>query len=151
MRRLASEMTSKGALIYDFLGKDRKLYTQRSHVLQKNYEIVQVEAALQKKMAYMDEKITYMQQAIDSIATTEASLDQKIEKKTGELQRLTKRLDTLKNIRPPFVDEFERLEAQLRLCYEEYVNKFRCQSYLDQQWQELERSEQQQLEERQVY
>ena len=48
------------------------------------------------------------------------------------------------------MDEFEKLEAELRLCYEEYVSKFRCLSYLDAQWQELERGEQQELEERQV-
>jgi len=52
--------------------------------------------------------------------------------------------------RPPFMDEFEKLEAELRLCYEEYVNKFRCLSYLEQQLQELEKNEQQELEERQV-
>lgn len=48
------------------------------------------------------------------------------------------------------MDEFERLENELRQCYEDYVSKFRCLSYLDAQWQELERNEQQELEERQV-
>lgn len=48
------------------------------------------------------------------------------------------------------MDEFEKLESELRHCYEEYVNKFRCLSFLDNQWQELEKSEQQELEERQV-
>lgn len=49
------------------------------------------------------------------------------------------------------MDEFEKLEAELRQCYEEYVSKFRCLSYLDGQWQELEKNEQQELEERQVF
>lgn len=53
-------------------------------------------------------------------------------------------------LRPPFMDEFEKLEGELRQCYEEYVSKFRCLSFLDSQWQELEKSEQQELEERQV-
>ena len=48
------------------------------------------------------------------------------------------------------MDEFEKLEAELRRCYEDYVSKFRCLSYLDSQWQELEKNEQQELEERQV-
>ena len=39
------------------------------------------------------------QEAIDSISYTEASLDQKIDKKNQELQRLRKRLETMKNIR----------------------------------------------------
>lgn len=49
------------------------------------------------------------------------------------------------------MDEFEKLETELRQCYEEYVNKFRCLSYLDGQFQELERNEQQELEERFLY
>ena len=48
------------------------------------------------------------------------------------------------------MDEFEKLEAELRHCYEDYVSKFRCLSFLDGQWQELEKNEQQELEERQV-
>lgn len=49
------------------------------------------------------------------------------------------------------MDEFEKLEAELRQCYEDYVSKFRCLSYLDGQWMELEKNEQQELEERQVH
>ena len=52
--------------------------------------------------------------------------------------------------RPPFMDEFEKLEKDLRISYDEYVDKFRCLSYLEQQWQELDKNEQQELEERQV-
>lgn len=48
------------------------------------------------------------------------------------------------------MDEFEKLEAELRQCFESYVSKFRCLSFLDGQWQELEKNEQQELEERQV-
>lgn len=48
------------------------------------------------------------------------------------------------------MDEFEKLEKDLRISYDEYVDKFRCLSYLEQQWQELDKNEQQELEERQV-
>lgn len=150
MRQLASEITSKGALIHDFLGQESRMKYQRDQVLQHTYELGQIESALQIKMKKMEVKITQKQEAIDSRSNTEASLDQKIDKKSQELQRLRKRLETMKNIRPPFMDEFEKLEAELRQCYEEYVSKFRCLSYLDGQWQELEKNEQQELEERQA-
>ena len=175
MRQLASEITSKGASIHDFLGQELRMKSQRDQVLQRNYELGKIEAALQLKMKKMEIEINQKQEAIDSIANTEASLDQKIEKRNQELQRLRKRLETMKNIRfdsdgwlcfhisviavqlpmalhsrPPFMDEFEKLEAELRHCYEDYVSKFRCLSFLDGQWQELEKNEQQELEERQV-
>jgi uncharacterized coiled-coil protein SlyX len=50
-------------------------------------------------MKKMEVEISQKQEAIDSISNTEASLDQKIDKKSLELQRLRKRLETMKNIR----------------------------------------------------
>jgi len=66
----------------------------------------------------------------------------------GGWEECYKSLET--NDRPPFMDEFEKLENDLRVSYDEYVDKFRCLSYLEQQWQELDKNEQQELEERQV-
>lgn len=99
MRQLASEITSKGASIHDFLSQEVRMKNQRDQVLQRNYELGQIEAALQLKMKRMDAQISQKQEAIDSIASTEATLDQKIEKRNQELQRLRKRLETMKNIR----------------------------------------------------
>lgn len=96
---MASEITSQGAAIYDFLANEATLRHQRNQVLQRNYELSQVESALQTQMLNMDQQIQQTQQAIDNIAGNEAQLDQKIEKKTLELQRLRKRLETMKNIR----------------------------------------------------
>lgn len=99
MRQLASEITAKGATIHEFLGQELKMKSHRNQAIQRNYELGQVENALHSKMKKMELQITQKQEAIDSVATTEASLDQKIEKKNQELQRLRKRLDTIKNIR----------------------------------------------------
>jgi len=150
MRQLASEITSKGAAIHDVLGHQLKMKAQRNQVLQRNFQLDQIELALDNQMKKMQQQIAERQEAIANIAATELALDQKLEKKNLELQRLRKRLDTMKNIRPPFMDEFEKLENDLRQSYDEYVDKFRCLSYLEQQWQELEKNEQQELEERQA-
>lgn len=99
MRQLASEITSKGASIHDFLSHELRMKAQRQQVLQRSFELSQVEAAIQLKMKFMEQQIAQKQEAIDSIASTEASLDQKIEKKNQELQRLRKRLETMKSIR----------------------------------------------------
>ena len=96
---MASDITFKGASIHDFLGKEFTLRGQRSQILQRNYEIANVEATLQNKMQNMEITIRDTQVAINNIASTEATLDQKIERKTAELQRLRKRLETMKNIR----------------------------------------------------
>jgi len=99
LRQLASEITKKGASIHQILDQEMRTKNQRHQVLQRNYELGQVETALQAEITSMDQRISQKQEAIDSIASTEASLDQKLEKKIQEQQRLHKRLNTMKNIR----------------------------------------------------
>ena len=36
-------------------------------------------------------------------------------------------------VRPAFMDEYEKLEAELKKLYEDYIVKFRCLSFLEQQ------------------
>jgi clusterin-associated protein 1 len=44
-----------------------------------------------------------------------------------------KRLATLKKVRPAFMEEYEKLEGDLRKSYEEYLLRFRCLAFLEQQ------------------
>ena len=86
-----------------------------------------------------------------------------------ELDRNQKRLGTLKKVRPAFMDEYEKLEAELKKCYEDYMirsvstrdgdgvlifsnnlTRFRCLAFLEQQVEEDERAEQDRMEERQL-
>lgn len=39
------------------------------------------------------------------------------------------------------MDEYEQLEDELKEVYQEYIRKFRCLAYLEQQLEELERLE----------
>lgn len=39
--------------------------------------------------------------------------------------------------RPAFLEEYERHEEELNQIYENYVNKFRCYTFLQQQLQQL--------------
>ena len=99
MRQLASEMTSKGASIHDVLGHEAKMKGLRQVVLERNFQLDRVEALLENHMKKMGAQMTELHQAIDNIAAVEVSLDHKIDKKNQELERLRKRLDTMKNIR----------------------------------------------------
>ena len=72
------------------------------------------------------------QNKLDNIANDEANLEAKIEKKKAELERNNKRLKSLQNVRPAFMDEFEKLEGDLKKLYEVYMEKFRNLTYLEQ-------------------
>ena len=48
------------------------------------------------------------------------------------------------------MDEYEKLESDLKKCYEDYMVRFRCLAFLEQQVEEYERAEQERMEERQA-
>lgn len=54
-----------------------------------------------------------------------------IKKKQTELERNEKRLKTLQNVRPAFMDEYEKLEQELQRQYDVYMVRFRNLEYLE--------------------
>ena len=54
---------------------------------------------------------------LDELERNEKTLDSKIEKKKQELERNEKRLSTLQSVRPAYMDEYERLQAELNELY----------------------------------
>ncbi|XP_013381095.1 clusterin-associated protein 1 [Lingula anatina] len=146
-RRLATDITEKGAKLYDLLGKEVDLREQRSNVIARPLEINEVEKGLQASIKAVEADITKTQQMIDNVASDEANLEAKIEKKKNELERNTKRLSTLQSVRPAYMDEYEKLEEDLRKMYQEYMMKFRCQTFLEAKLEEYNRAEQEKFEE----
>ncbi|CAN8007847.1 unnamed protein product [Ixodes pacificus] len=80
---------------------------------------------------------------METVAADEANLEVKIDKKKADLERNQKRLATLRAVRqvPAFMDEYERIEEELSQVYGQYVVKIRCLAYLEEQLEELERTQ----------
>ncbi|XP_076333631.1 clusterin-associated protein 1-like isoform X2 [Tachypleus tridentatus] len=147
-RQLASEITAKGAALCDLLARELDLKDVRKLVLDKQLNIRELEEDLQNTIQNVQERIQKINILIENVATDEAKLEAKIEKRKSDLERNQKRLQTLKTVRPPFMDEYEHLEKELEKTYEEYTVKFRCLAFLDQQLEELEKAEREYSEER---
>uniref|UniRef100_A0A452SZZ8 Clusterin associated protein 1 n=1 Tax=Ursus maritimus TaxID=29073 RepID=A0A452SZZ8_URSMA len=118
-RQLASEITSRGASLYELLGKEVELRAQ----VQKTKDL------------------------LNNVASDEANLEAKIEKRKLELERNRKRLQTLQSVRPAFMDEYEKIEEELQKQYDIYLEKFRNLAYLEQQLEDHHRMEQERFEE----
>merc|ERR1719378_1667125 len=73
----------------------------------------------------------------DELQRDEKSLEQKIKK----------RLSSLVNVRPAFMDEYEQLEQQFERYYEQYVGRFRNLDYLEHSLDALNREEKERMEE----
>ncbi|XP_034781994.2 LOW QUALITY PROTEIN: clusterin-associated protein 1 [Acipenser ruthenus] len=146
-RQLASEITSKGATLYDLLGKEVDLREKRTAAIARPLEINETEKALRAAVKEALEHVQKTKDTLDNVASDEANLEAKIEKKKLELERNQKRLQTLQSVRPAFMDEYEKIEEDLQEQYETFVDKFRNLCYLEQQLEDYHRVEQERFEE----
>ncbi|XP_067912818.1 clusterin-associated protein 1 homolog isoform X2 [Heterodontus francisci] len=146
-RQLASVITSKGATVFDLLGKEVDLREMRTAAIARPLEINETEKALRAGIKEIIEHVQKTKDMLNNVASDEANLEAKIEKKKMELERSKKRLQTLQSVRPAFMDEYEKIEEELQKQYETYVEKFRNLCYLEQQLEDLHRMEQERFEE----
>ncbi|KAM4624440.1 clusterin-associated protein 1 homolog isoform 1-T2 [Polymixia lowei] len=146
-RQLASEITAKGASLYDLLGKEVDLREMRAAALGRPLEINETEKALRAAVKEVLENVDKTRDMLNNVSSDETSLEAKIEKRKQELERNQKRLQTLQSVRPAFMDEYEKIEEELQKNYETYVEKFRNLSFLEAQLEEYHRLEQERFEE----
>ena len=74
-----------------------------------------------------------MKNYVVELEKDEQILEQKIKKQSIELERAEKRLKSLTNVRPHYMDEYERQEQELERLYQAYLEKFRNLDYLEHQ------------------
>ncbi|XP_051789989.1 clusterin-associated protein 1 homolog isoform X1 [Erpetoichthys calabaricus] len=146
-RDLASEITSKGASLYDLLGKEVDLREMRTAAIARPLELNETEKTLKAAIKEVLENVQKTKDMLSNVASDEANLDAKIEKKKSELERNQKRLQTLQSVRPAFMDEYEKREEDLQKQYEIYVEKFCNLAFLELKLEDYHRLEQERFEE----
>lgn len=77
----------------------------------------------------------------------EKNIESKIRKKQEELERTEKRLRSLENVRPQFMDEQEKLERELQRHYDIYMEKYRNLDYLESELEGFHKNEEERKEE----
>eukprot|EP01016_Furgasonia_blochmanni_P041063 TRINITY_DN5295_c0_g1_i8.p1 TRINITY_DN5295_c0_g1~~TRINITY_DN5295_c0_g1_i8.p1 ORF type:complete len:450 (+),score=104.33 TRINITY_DN5295_c0_g1_i8:65-1414(+) len=158
-RQLATEITEKGAKLYDLLSKENDLRQHREKALQfldsisrnleSNSEQQYIEKCVKELIEQQAEQINEMQKYVANLERDEKTLDEKIKRRAMELDRAEKRLKTLTNVRPAYMDEYERLENELDKIYGIYLEKFRNLEYLEHQLDLYNQEEQEKLSEAQ--
>ncbi|XP_016066841.1 PREDICTED: clusterin-associated protein 1 isoform X1 [Miniopterus natalensis] len=146
-RQLASEITSKGASLYDLLGKEVELRELRTEAIARPLEINETEKVMRIAIKDILAQVQKTKDLLNNVASDEANLEAKIEKRKLELERNRKRLQTLQSVRPAFMDEYEKIEEELQKQYDIYLEKFRNLAYLEQQLEDHHRMEQERFEE----
>ena len=106
-----------------------------------NVDLKEIAAAVSEALNFTQKQIEATQKAIDNFSLDEANLKTKIDKKKSELDRIEKRLNSLHGVRPPYMDEYEKVEAELKKVYQVYTDRFRHLAYLENQLEEYHREE----------
>ncbi|KHJ47176.1 hypothetical protein D918_02742 [Trichuris suis] len=140
-RTTMSELTEISATIYDLLSQDAEAREYRSNAMAKQMDITELEALLKQAHIAMQEEIKETDRILQSVASDEQAIDNKIIKKQAEIDRLKKRLEQLQSVRPAYMDEYESLESQHQVLYDLYVQKFRNLVYLRSLLMNLEAAE----------
>ena len=177
-RQLASQLTVTGASLFDLLGREVDLREIRNSKVARQFDTTEIEAALKDVIENVRKEIEDTRKQIESVKVssprfatlkkntflislnvllqflwfkdTEQSLDTRIERRRAELDRNQKRLQTLKKVRPAFMEEFEKLEVELRALYDDYIQKFRYLAYLEHLYEDAAKAEQERFERRYI-
>uniref|UniRef100_A0A7N5JAH6 Clusterin associated protein 1 n=1 Tax=Ailuropoda melanoleuca TaxID=9646 RepID=A0A7N5JAH6_AILME len=145
-RQLASEITSRGASLHELLGKEVELRKLRTEAIARPLEISETEKVMRIAIKDILAQVQKTKDLLNNVASDEANLEAKIEKRKLELERNQKRLQTLQSVRPAFMDEYEKIEEELQKQYDIYLEKFRNLAYLEQQLEDHHRMEQERFE-----
>lgn len=156
-RSLCSSIIETGAGLFDLLEKEKDVKADRekalrfldnmSRNLDSNSETEVVEKSVMALLTTHSQSLEQLKTMSEELVRDEKTLEQKIKKKRQELDRCQKRLGSLANVRPAFMDEYEQLEQELERYYEQYVGRFRNLDYLEHEIDVLNKDEKERMEE----
>jgi len=156
-RGLASEITQSGAKLFEMLEhevKNRPVRLQALRFLdligsarEGSREHQYIESSVRELIEHTRQSVEDMRKECEELEADEKNTELKIRKKQEELERTEKRLRSLENVRPQFMDEVEKLEKELQRHYDVYIEKYRNLDYLENELQKYHNSEQERIEE----
>ncbi|XP_047199816.1 clusterin-associated protein 1 homolog [Hippoglossus stenolepis] len=146
-RQLTSEVMASGASLCDLLGEEVALREKRTAAISRPLDISETEKAFEdalKEVLLSAERTGELLRIVESDV---AILDAKIEQKMKEVEWTQTRLQTCQSIRPVYMDEYEKIEAELEKSHENYVVKFKCLTHLECLMDQYSKVEKQKLQE----
>lgn len=96
---MASKITQKGAVLFRSLEEESELRPIRDSRVNAALDINEVEQSLKTLIQKTKKETEHTRDLIKNISATEANLDAKIAKRREDLERNSKRLQTLKQVR----------------------------------------------------
>jgi len=146
-RQLTAEITKYGSRLHESLGQHADAKDGAARALGRHFDVDSLQRQLHEMIAHVEDQTEQLRATQAGYEADETNLQQKIDKKKLELDRHEKRLASLQTVRPAFMDEYERLEAELASQYASYVQSWRNLSYLEGELESISSHEAEQMAE----
>jgi clusterin-associated protein 1 len=125
IRNLSTELTGHGVNMYDLISKETINKESRAQ-FSKPLELNVVEKLLKQSISTLKNQLAAGKSTIESQQSEKSSLESKVQRKESELERTSHRLATLARIKPAYLEEFEKIEIQMKDLYSDYTMRIRC-------------------------
>jgi clusterin-associated protein 1 len=119
----------------------------RNQVISKPFDLATIENQVDESIKNLKQKLTQNLDILEQSLADQQNLISKIEKKQVEYERTQKRLKSLSKVRPQYMDEFQKIEQEVVVLYQSWMEKFRNLAFLEQQLDELRMEEQTKFDE----
>ena len=144
-RTLSQDITKYGSRLYELLGSHAEAKEMAARALGRNHDVDEMQRQLQRMAEQAADQMEQMERMLGNVGQDEANLQMKIDKKKTELDRHHKRLQSLQTVRPAFMDEYERLEADLNVQYARYLQSWRNMTFLEAELDAINAREQEKI------
>ncbi len=157
LRRLASEITENGAKLYEYLQVEQqqqrksqreegiKFLDTTSTGFDDSPELQHLESVLLQSLEGKKNEVDDIERECRVMESDIKDLTEEMKKKTLDLERNQKRLESIKSARPAFMDEYERLEIELQRHYDLYMERYRNVHYLKKEMETFQKEEEEKV------
>ena len=149
---LANEITEIGTRLHDLFKSEEEGSQERDKVLRFLNSFAECPDHDSSKQDHVESSVACVLESTTSavdmlnkrckiLISSQRGTEEKIRKKTIDLERSSKRLESLKHTRPAYMDEYEQLEEELKVEYEAYVVRLRNVDYLEEELSSFKQAE----------
>jgi len=151
----ATKLIETGGALFDILKNEPEMRRQR----EKAADIAErlgdtdesLEAHVESLIAAEYAAVVALRRGTEQNQAEALALQSQLKKKQAELERTQKRLANMKQVKPAFLAEIQKLEIEWKTLYATYVDRFRNLAYLESCVEHLSAKEQREMQEREQW
>ena len=136
VRAQCNNLTNNATQLYQQLDKDVDLSKIRNTVLMDSIDLSKMSSHIIDETLKLKNINISLDSELKGCLQESENIKSKLANKTAEVERREERLKSLQQIRPTYMDEYEKLTEELQVLYSEYVVKSKNIGWLEMKYNE---------------